>query len=194
VRAVDQTDLLGRSTGNRYAQHCCSRVQFPDWGAAIEFEPRAAVPEVAVVEDRVDHRRGVARLDAANIDAANVEDRVGRGDVAPVGVIEAQKTGGGVYAREGGSEDARRGGDVIGVKQDRRVLIARIGHFVEREVGGLQLVVGAATIRTEHSEGRIRRHRAEPRVELVLRPAVSPGMEVAAGARLAVTANGHVPE
>src|SRR3989442_1228928 len=37
------------------------------------------------------HRRSVARLDATNVDAAIVEDRVGRGDVAPVGVIEAQK-------------------------------------------------------------------------------------------------------
>src|SRR2546425_11875894 len=110
-------------------------------------------------------------------------------------VIEAQaQKNGGVYAREGGSEDARRGGDVIGVEQHGRVLIARIGQFVEWEVGGFQLIVGAAATRAEHGESRIRRHRAEARVELVLRPAVSAGMEVAAGARLAVTANGHIPE
>lgn len=61
---------------------------------AVKAVVGATVPKIAVVEGRIDGRRGIARLDVPNTDTANVKDGTGpplTGDVKCSGVVIVTK-------------------------------------------------------------------------------------------------------
>ena len=182
VRAVDEADRLRGLTRRCDVQHSGTWIEVADGIHAVEFTPRAAVPEAAEVEDGIDHGRSVPWLHPSDVHAVDAEDRVGNGNPG-VGRISDN------HISEGEGPDTLGGHDVVGVEQNGGVLIIGIGQLVEREITGLQLVV-----RTAQLEGSIRWDSPQSRVELVLGPVVRSGMEVATGAGLTVTANLLVPE
>src|SRR5437879_2953389 len=85
MRAVNEVDHFGLRSGSGNMRDFRPGVELPDGVHPVEFRAGAAIPEVAVVEDRIDHGGGVARLHATNIDPTNIEDRVGRGYGPDVG-------------------------------------------------------------------------------------------------------------
>src|SRR5919206_2565290 len=102
-------------------------------------------------------------------------------------------------------EDPLRRGDVVGIEQDGRVAVRRVRELMEREVGLLEGVIRPTSrrrarqraVRGSHIERRGDGSTllvAQARAELILDPVVRTGLEVAAGARLAVAARLFVPE
>src|SRR5207248_790478 len=92
-----------------------------------------------------------------------------------------------------------------GVEQNRGIPVVYVAQLMEREIGELQSVVGAAARRRADQRTLIRGRlvpdalprgvcRAQLRVELVLGAAVRAGLEVATGAGEAVTAGLLIPE
>ncbi len=164
---------------------------------AVEEVLGPQVPEVPVVEDRVDHRGRVARLHATHVGGA-----VTLPAVEPVGVL----TG---IARlpEDRKVHALRGRHVVGVGGDGRLTIRRIHQLSEREVLGEKPVVGPLRVagrgaRREivvgiwrHATAGTELHAQQARAHLVLGARVGARAEVARRARLhAVAAHLHVPE
>src|SRR5437899_11300265 len=85
MRAVNEADYFGLRSESGNMRDFRRGVELPDGVHPVEFRAGAAIPEVAVVEDRIDHGGGVARLHATNIDPANIEDRVWRRHGSDVG-------------------------------------------------------------------------------------------------------------
>src|SRR5437899_9782681 len=72
MRAVNEADHFGLRSESGNMRHFRRGVELPDGVHPVEFRAGAAIPEVAVVEDRIDHGGGVARFHATNIDPANI--------------------------------------------------------------------------------------------------------------------------
>ena len=87
-------------------------------------------------------------------------------------------------------EDASRRHHVVGVTDDPRVTVLRIGQLVEREVARRDHVVRTQTI----LEGRVGWHGLQARAGLVSCPRVGAGAEVAATTRLAIATDLLIPE
>ena len=159
----------------------------------VEEVVGSPVQEVRVIEHRVDDRRGVPWLDPPRVHAGHAEDLVEIG----LPQVEGARR---VHPLEPGAEDPLRRCHVVRVVKNLpplMVVLFRVREGVERKVGLLQRVVGAATGagagRTEEVLlGRL--HVPEPRVQLVLDPVVGEGVKVARAAGLTVAAGLHVPE
>src|SRR6267143_5835022 len=91
MRAVNEANHFGLRSESGNMRHFRPGVELPDGVHPVEFRAGAAIPEVAMVEDRIDHGGGVALLHATNIDPANIEDRVRRGHGPDVGRTVAAK-------------------------------------------------------------------------------------------------------
>ena len=174
------------------------RVGFPDhgivstlaeWIDSIELVLGPSVPEVALIEDGVDHRGGVSRCDASRVQVSHMEDVIGsergffRLSVATQSTRSAQG-------------DALGSGDIVDTGDDFGVTIVHVRELVEREVG-----FGERVIRSFDLERIVRIAFAvgiDPEasgVQLVLDAVVSSGVEVASRTgRPVVAADTHVPE
>ncbi|MND73406.1 hypothetical protein D3C80_649800 [compost metagenome] len=181
------------------------RVAVAEGRETVEHEIGPAVPEVAQVEHRVDHRRRVAPGTAPHVDATDLEDAVG----LLCALVEARLLGPNVV----GIEHALGADHIVRGIEDRRIAVQRVGQHVGGEIGFLQGVVGATLA---PGEGRIRGHIAGntggrerlvedrghvgigvglPRVDLVVLAVVGAGVEVARRAGgIAIAADVHVPE
>ncbi len=182
--------LLGRALARGGAVEERVRVAVAERVHAVEHVLGPHVPEVAVVEDRVDHRGRVARLDAAHVAATPAQPDV-----------EAVRIGTRIPAlTEDRMVHTLRGHDVVRVGDDGRLAIPRVRELAQGKVLRPEGVVGALPVEVEVRVRRDRPVRPEDHPEetgahLVLAPGVGAGAEVAGGARLhAVAAHLHVPE
>jgi hypothetical protein len=144
---------------------------------AVEDVRRAPVPELAVVEDGVDHGGRVPPHHLADVHARHPESRL-------VGQRRQRLARLARPAAEPESRHALRADDVVRRRREREV-VGREGAVrpQARREGrvGVSFSVGADP--------------SDARVELVLRPAVGAGVEVAGGARRPpVAPHLHVPE
>ena len=140
---------------------------------AVEHVLRAAVPELTMVEDRVDDRRRVARLDPPGVQACDAE------------AVGIQAVGQVMHALRGDCIIAICSGIQIAANTWNR-------EPAQRKVGWKQLGIRPAARRIgEVSHRRV----LQPGTHLVFRARIRTCAEVTARARLdAVAAHLHVPE
>jgi hypothetical protein len=148
-----QPDFAGHGAALAGHVNPCIGIAIAERRETVEHVVRPAIPEIAHVERRVDHRRRVTPGAAAHVDAADLENAVGL-----LGAfVETRLIG----FDEVGVEHALGADHVIARIDDRRVALQWIAQHMGREVGFLQRVVRPALAAGQASR-RTPRHRECP--------------------------------
>src|SRR5690606_29596978 len=149
-----------------------------------------AVPEVTIIEDRIDHGRHITRLYPTRANTVDMKYRI---DASAAFVTGTDKLG---CTDEVTAKGAGRGNDVIGRKGFAAASVKRIGKLIQGEIILGQGIVGAAR------RARWQRLKGIPlaggtfcaRIQLVFDPDVGTGMDMARTASHAIATDIHVPK
>src|SRR6185437_5997411 len=122
-------------------QQSCIRISGAEGVDAVESVLRTAVPEVAIIKDRVDHGRSIPRRRAPNVErsARSIGDGPdGIGNGCFVFWTEAQD-----HVIEIVPHYTLRSDDIIVVREHSGIRTSDVGQLVQREIADAELVVRA---------------------------------------------------